>query len=96
MEDYQTYINWAIMFVSGTAVWLFHELWNAIAMLKKDLQKLEVELPNTYVKQAHFDSMMKQQDDDRHREHDEVMAKLESIDGKFTRVYDKLELKADK
>lgn len=96
MEDYQTYINWGIAFISSTAVWLFHELWNAIAMLKKDLQKLEVEIPKTYVTQTHFDKLMHQQDVDRHREHDEVMAELKSMNGKFDRVYDKLELKADK
>lgn len=96
MDEYQIYINWVIAFGSGTAVWLFRELWNAVAMLKKDLQTMEVELPNTYVKQSHFDKMMGQQDVDRHREHDEVMKALNSMNGKFDRVYDKLDLKADK
>lgn len=103
MDEYQTLINWAIgigsavaVIISGVASWLFKQLWNAVARLKEDLKKIEVDLPSTYVKQTNFDKIMERQDNDRHKEHDEVMSKLESIDGKFNRVYDKLEGKEDK
>lgn len=99
MDEYQSLINWLILgvsIVSSVIGWFVRVLWDAVAVLKNDIKSIEVLLPNEYVKQSNFDRIMERFDKDRHTEHDEVMTKLESINSKFDRVYDKLEHKADK
>lgn len=99
MDDYQSLINWLILgvsIVSSVIGWFVRVLWDAVKELKSDLKSIEVKLPVEYVRQTNFDRIMERFDSDRHREHAEIMAKLDSLDGKFTRVYDKLEHKVDK
>ena len=47
--EYQIYINFALVTVSGIIGWFARELWTAVKDLKADLAKLREELPKTYV-----------------------------------------------
>lgn len=49
MAEYQIYINFALVAVSGIIGWFARELWTAVKDLKSDLAKLREELPKTYV-----------------------------------------------
>lgn len=49
MVEYQVYINFALITVSGIIGWFARELWTAVKDLKSDLAKLREELPKTYV-----------------------------------------------
>ena len=49
MVEYQIYINFALVTVSGIIGWFARELWTAVKDLKADLAKLREELPKTYV-----------------------------------------------
>ena len=49
MVEYQVYINFALVTVSGIIGWFARELWTAVKDLKSDLSKLREELPKTYV-----------------------------------------------
>ena len=49
MAEYQIYINFALVTVSGIIGWFARELWTAVKDLKADLAKLREELPKTYV-----------------------------------------------
>lgn len=49
MAEYQVYINFALVTVSGIIGWFARELWTAVKDLKSDLAKLREELPKTYV-----------------------------------------------
>ncbi len=49
MVEYQIYINFALVTVSGIIGWFARELWTAVKDLKSDLAKLREELPKTYV-----------------------------------------------
>lgn len=47
--EYQIYINFGLVTVSGIIGWFARELWTAVKDLKADLAKLREELPKTYV-----------------------------------------------
>ena len=49
MQEYQLFINLALITVSAVIGWFARELWTAVKELKADLAKLREELPKTYL-----------------------------------------------
>jgi len=94
--EYQPIINLLIGSCLAVGGWFARQLWDGMKELRNDIQSLEVSLPTTYVNKSDFQLYMQRQDAEQHKNHSEVMSKLDSIDGKFNRVYDKLDSKADK
>jgi hypothetical protein len=52
--DLQSIINILTGLVVGLIAWAAKELWAAVKELRTDLQKLEVNLPSTYVRKDEF------------------------------------------
>ena len=96
MDDYQSIINFLLGVGMAVGGWFARQVWEGMKELRSDIKTLEVTLPTTYTNKAEFQLYTQHQDAEQHKNHAEVMNKLDSIDGKFNRVYDKLELKADK
>ena len=96
MDDYQSIINFLLGVGMAVGGWFARQVWEGMKELRSDIKSLEVSLPTTYVNKSEFQLYTQRQDAESRRQHSEVMSKLDSIDGKFSRVYDKLELKADK
>ena len=49
MQEYQLFINLALVTTSAVIGWFARELWTAVKELKADLAKLREELPKTYL-----------------------------------------------
>lgn len=52
--DLQTIINVLAGLVLGLVAWAAKELWAAVKELRSDLQRLEVNLPTSYVRKDEF------------------------------------------
>ena len=48
--DYQQIINLAIGSILAVIGWFARQLWDATQNLKADIQKIEIELPTSYVR----------------------------------------------
>ena len=48
--DYQQIINLVLGTVLATIGWFARQLWDATQNLKADIQKIEIELPTSYVR----------------------------------------------
>lgn len=96
MQEYQSLINFLFGAGLTAAGWFGRQVWEGMKELRGDIKSLEVSMPTTYVNKSEFQLYMQRQDLESSKHHSEVMGKLESIDNKFTRVYDKLDSKVDK
>jgi len=94
--EYQEIINFLLGVGMAVFGWFARQVWEGMQELRGEIKSLEVSLPATYINRSEFQIYTQRQDAESRRQHTEVMSKLDSIDGKFNRVYDKLELKADK
>ena len=54
-QDVFNYIVGSLLALLG---WLGRTLWDAVARLKDDLKKIEVDLPSTYVKKTELDNRL--------------------------------------
>jgi hypothetical protein len=69
MTDWQP---WAIAFltiISGVFGWIMRELWDATKTLRKDLEALQVKIPETYVSNSRMQEFI-----------NPIMRKLERIE----------------
>lgn len=96
MGEYQSIINFLLGIGMAVGGWFGRQVWEGMKELRGDIKSLEVSMPTTYVNKSDFQLYIQRQDAEAHKNHSEVMQKLDSIDAKFNRVYDKLESKADK
>lgn len=96
MDDYQSIINFLLGMGMAVGGWFARQVWEGMKELRSDIKSLEVSMPTTYVNKSEFQMYTQRHDAESNRQHIEVMAKLDTMDSKFNRVYDKLEAKADK
>lgn len=80
--DMQSVINAVVVAVIAAIGWFARQLWEAVADLRKDVKDIEVALPTNYVRKDEFVDALRD-------------LKKEISDG-FTRIYDKIDAKADK
>lgn len=80
--DYQTLFNIGAGALLTVAGWFLRELWDAVQKLRTDLSKLREEVAKDYVSDGDFRTAFKDLRDEM-REN-------------FTRLFDKLDKKADK
>ena len=76
--DWQTILNIVLGTAVPLAAWFFRQLWDAVQLLKRDLQRVEVDLPTNYVKKSDVDSNF-----------DKIEAMLEKIFDKLDNKVDK-------
>ena len=75
--DLQTLINITGGIVLSVVGWLARELWGAVQTLREDLNRIEVDLPKTYVPRIDLDSRMKHIEDMFQRIYDKLDAKAD-------------------
>lgn len=89
MGEWQWLLNIGIGIVLTVLGWFARQLWDSVQKLKDDLNNLEVQLPNVYLKQNdfkyHIDHAEKAQAD----RFNQIMAAI-------NKLYDKLDSKVDK
>lgn len=77
MVEYQIYINFALVTISGIIGWFARELWTAVKDLKSDLARLREELPKTYVARDDYREDMKEIKDMLGKIFDELRTKVD-------------------
>jgi cell division protein FtsB len=80
--DYQQFINIAIGAILSVLGWFARQLWDAVQNLRKDLEKLEVDLPTHYMRKEDFKDVINEM--------------RKEMRDNFTRLFDKIDGKADK
>lgn len=87
--DWQTIIN----LIAGTIMtllgWLARQLWDAVADLRKDLHRIETDLPSSYAKKDELKELMREIKAD----HKEDMKEIKEI---LNKIFIKLDEKIDK
>lgn len=56
--EMQTIINFALFSAFGVGGWFAREVWSAVKELRKDLHKIETNLPKEYVLRVDLDKRM--------------------------------------
>lgn len=87
--DWQTIINLVGGSVMALLGWLARQLWDAVAELRKDIHKIETDLPSTYAKKDEVKELMKEIKND----HKEDMREIKEI---LNKIFIKLDEKIDK
>lgn len=80
--DTQAIINISIGAILSVLGWFARQLWDAVQDLKKDMKIIEVDLPTHYVRKDEFK--------------ESITGLREEMRDNFTRLFDKLDAKADK
>jgi hypothetical protein len=75
--DKQTLFNVLTSVVLAVVGWVGREVWGALQMLRKDLQKLEVNIPTNYVSKSDFTKTMDHIEDMFQRIYDKLDGKAD-------------------
>jgi hypothetical protein len=75
--DKQTLFNVLTSVVLAVVGWVGREVWGALKMLRKDLQKLEVNIPTNYVSKSDFTKTMDHIEDMFQRIYDKLDGKAD-------------------
>ena len=80
MEHWQTVIN----LVGGACLaaigWFCREIWDSVKALKEDVHKIEIQLPDVYMKKSEVENRL-----------DKIDARFDKLDKLMEKVFDKLE-----
>ena len=80
MEHWQTVIN-LVVGASLTAIgWFCREIWDSVKSLKEDVHKIEIQLPENYMKKSEEEVKL-----------DKIDARFDKLDKLMEKVFDKLE-----
>lgn len=90
--DHQSFINATFGSVLAVGGWLARELWGVIKELRRDLHKMETELPKIYVTKIDIDKRMEHIESMFQR----ISDKLDSKADKFQRIYSRLDEKIER
>jgi chaperonin cofactor prefoldin len=74
-------MNLIINIVLGVALsvggWFVRQMWDAVQNLKEDIQRIEVELPTSYVRKADLDARLDKIDDTLEKIFDRLNSKAD-------------------
>ena len=87
--ELQQFLNLIVGIVLAAGGWFAREVWVAVRELRKDLHKLEVGLPTSYVSKDEFTNTMRDLKKDMKDLKDEISRG-------FERLHDRLDGKEDK
>lgn len=75
--DTQTLINWAFFIAAGIGGFFAKEVWSALKELRKDLHRIEADLPKEYVLKVDLDKRMQHIEDMFQRIYDKLDGKAD-------------------
>jgi len=87
--DWQTIINIGLGGIIASLGWFAREIWDAVKELRRDVHRIEKDLPEIYARRDEFREAMKEVRTEMNGRFD----KLENLIGS---LYDRLQDKADK
>jgi uncharacterized coiled-coil DUF342 family protein len=83
--DWQILINIALGVVIGFIGWFAREIWDSVKELRKDLHRIEKNLPEVYVRRDELKEVRQ-----------EMMARFDKLESMMSSFFDRLNDKADK
>jgi hypothetical protein len=75
--ELQDIINTSIGVVLSVMGWFARQLWDAVQGLKDDMKKLEIDLPNSYVKKVDLDKRLDKLEEILGKIHDKLDSKAD-------------------
>ena len=87
--DWQTIINIGLGAIIGGLGWFGRELWDAVKELRRDVHKIEMNLPEIYARRDEFREAMKEV-------RTEMNNRFDKIENMIGSLYDRLQDKMDK
>jgi len=80
MEHWQLLIN----VVGGAALaavgWFCREIWDSVKMLREDVHRIEINLPESYIKRSEIESRL-----------DKIDMRFEKLDAHITKLFERIE-----
>ena len=80
MEHWQTVINLVVGACLAAIGWFCREIWDSVKSLKEDVHKIEIQLPENYMKKSEVEVKL-----------DKIDARFDKLDKLMEKVFDKLE-----
>ena len=82
MESWQNLIN----VVGGAALaavgWFCREIWDSLKVLREDVHRIEINLPESYVKRAEIETKL-----------DKIDQRFDKLDAHITKLFERIEQK---
>lgn len=82
MESWQHLINW----IGGAALaavgWFCREIWDSLKALREDVHRIEINLPESYIKRSEIESRL-----------DKIDARFDKLDAHVTKLFERIEQK---
>jgi hypothetical protein len=82
MEHWQHIINVIGGAMLAAVGWFCREIWDSVQELKRDVHKLEVSIPEGYIKRVEIESRL-----------DKIDARFEKLDAHITKLFERLDNK---
>ena len=75
--DMNTIINIVLGVCLSVGGWFVRQMWDAVQNLKKDIQRIEIELPTSYVRKSDLDARLDKIDDMLEKLFDRLNSKVD-------------------
>lgn len=85
----QTIINWAFAALGGAISWILKMVWDAVRDLRDSLQKVQQDLPETYVRRDDFKDAVRDMRDD-------MREGFKHVDARLDVLFERLDSKEDR
>lgn len=83
MEHWQNVINVIGGGLLAAVGWFCREIWDSVKALKDDVHRIEINLPESYIKRSEIEAKL-----------DKIDARFEKLDAHITKLFDRLEQKS--
>ena len=80
MEHRQTVINLVVGASLAAIGWFCREIWDSVKSLKEDVHKIEIQLPENYMKKSEVEVKL-----------DKIDARFDKLDAHITKLFEKIE-----
>lgn len=94
--DWQTVINIVGGAVLTAIGWFAREIWDAVKELRRDIQRIEHNLPEIYVRKDDFKRAIDEMKDDLREVRQDMKSGFIKLEGLIGQLFDRVNEKADK
>lgn len=82
MEHWQNIINIVGGALLAAMGWFCREIWDSVKALREDVHRIEINLPESYIKRSEIESRL-----------DKIDMRFEKLDAHITKLFERLEQK---
>ena len=82
MEHWQNIINIVGGAILAGIGWFCREIWDSVKILREDVHRIEINLPESYIKRSEIENRL-----------DKIDMRFEKLDAHITKLFERLESK---